>query len=157
MNDVVCDVVAIVAVATIGAGIGLLVRSIIRGIRRRRALMAARRRARRRRGHVRIPPYDDRFVGTRPSMIPGHRVVDQHEPRPRPYVHVLAVLTAVVVIAASMVTIARGAMTTTEGGGGGGYGTLPTCGPVYYGVSLYVLHHMWTCVHGTPDHWRLDS
>jgi hypothetical protein len=40
-------------------------------------------------------------------------------------------------------------------GGGGGFNQLPTCGPVYYGVSMYVQGHWWTCIHAAPDHWVL--
>lgn len=42
---------------------------------------------------------------------------------------------------------------TTVGGGGGGYQQLPTCGPAFYGVTLYVQGYLWRCVHANPDHW----
>jgi hypothetical protein len=37
--------------------------------------------------------------------------------------------------------------------GGGGYGDLPTCGPAFYGVTLYVHGYFWRCIHASPDHW----
>lgn len=52
----------------------------------------------------------------------------------------------------SFMTIVSG----NEGGGSGGYSQLPTCGPAYYGVTLYVQGHYWRCIHSTPDHWVLS-
>jgi len=44
---------------------------------------------------------------------------------------------------------------TTEGDGGGGYIQLPTCGPAFFGVTLYVQGHLWRCIDANPDHWIL--
>jgi len=66
---------------------------------------------------------------------------------------VRALLSTVVVALA----LAASSSATTCGAtcNGGGYDQLPTCGPVFYGVTLYVQAHFWRCVRGTPDHWIL--